>query len=61
MDLYLFINVELTSHAPDHNSARDEQTFITIGTSGTVTNVGGHLINGDYHVYQEPGKFNVNL
>ncbi|KZP12282.1 hypothetical protein FIBSPDRAFT_985862 [Athelia psychrophila] len=54
MALHLSVNVHLVLQSPDHTLESDEQTFITIGTSGKVTNVGGHFINGDYNVYQEP-------
>ncbi|KZP13309.1 hypothetical protein FIBSPDRAFT_983214 [Athelia psychrophila] len=43
------LKIQRPGHSPDHNSAREEQTFISIGISGTVTNVGG-----DYNVYHEP-------
>ncbi|KZP10818.1 ankyrin, partial [Athelia psychrophila] len=55
MDLCLSVNVHLMSHPPDCDSAREGQTFNTVGTSGPVNNVGGDLVvHGDYNVYQEP-------
>ncbi|KZP12284.1 hypothetical protein FIBSPDRAFT_166106 [Athelia psychrophila] len=49
------LKIQRPGHSPDHNSAREEQTFISIGTSGTVTNVGG-----DYIVYHEPADSAVH-
>ncbi|KZP23295.1 hypothetical protein FIBSPDRAFT_858564 [Athelia psychrophila] len=57
VDLRLSVNVDLLSHSPNHSPAPKEQTFISIGTSGKVTNVGGHFINGDYNVYQEQNVY----
>lgn len=61
MDLCLSVNVHILSYSPDNSLAHDEHTFNTIGTSGTVTNVGGHfIVHGDYNACHKPSKFNKN-